>query len=240
MSIKRVKEEAKRLKGEGFKLIFTTEDEAEYYFASPDNERLLLLSADLIAAEAFATLASDNPDNNFLPNIYDHYKKNGLYYTLTERLLCLNELEGGPEGQWGRIARNFTNFLAGHDPARGTENNHDHVYEGFRKYEDLNEVGQEIATLLQQSYEDAPDASETLVYDRSRQHIFLREREEGAQYDFVFMQPFVALSRHIYGFSERFNEPASGESILHALPKNDGQQEASANRTRPGKNHPAA
>jgi hypothetical protein len=123
--------------------------------------------------------------------------------------LALAEMEGGPEDVHGRMARNFTNFVEGHDPARGTSHDHSDVYDCFRKEPDLNGAGKAIADKVYETFESG---NEPLHYERSRQNVMFRR--VGKHVEYVFMESFRSMRQHALNLRQQFHreETESGQN----------------------------
>lgn len=212
MTLDALQAKSEELQGRGFKLVYASEDGYFQYFIDDHDDKLFSVSADVAASAAFAHMCVDDPDNTMLPHIYNFYEEDGVHITVMERLCSIMEMEGATEGHYGRVGRNYTNYLAGHDPARGTDNDHTDVFNAFDKSRKLQSIGSAMAKIMRQSYEDAD--AESLMFDRSRQHMMYRLRDSKKKHDFVYMHPLRSVNVHTQSFIDRFNrssDAAPGE-----------------------------
>ncbi len=231
MTLESLQKKSEDLEEQGYTLIYTSEDKFVRYLASEDNEKMLVISADPASSKAFARICLEDQENTMLPEIYDEIDDGDLHITVMERLYSLDEMDGGTEGHYGRMGRNFTNVLSGHDPARGTDDNHQKAFEMLITDDQLQRIGSSIAERIRDSL--TGPASEALMFDRSRQHMMFKKREQGS-FHFIYMEPLRSIGSHSLGFSARFNQSADSneESALNAdKTEHDGAKASGEDKT---------
>lgn len=206
MTLQALQAKTDELQTQGYELVYESEDGYYRYFIDETNNTLFSVSADIAGSAAFARMAIDDPDNRMLPKVHDHYTEGDLHITVMERLQSIIEMTEATDGHYGRMGRNFTNYLAGHDPARGTDNDHQSAYGAFNKVLNLQTVGKAVADLMSEARSN-PDA-EPILFDRSRQNMMFRSVNDGQSYDFVYMHIFRGVNAHNQSFIDRFNKPA--------------------------------
>ena len=200
-----------KMVSDGAKIRYISEDAAFYYLTKPDDDdRMICVSSDPVASEVFAAYCQDHHENTWLPTVYDHYHDEDglLHITEIARYQPLNELNEGIHGNLSFLARNFTNLIAGHDPARDVE---DHSHAGFfdivlKSYPELQEIGK---TLSQTLTAHSDDGANSVIYDRTRLNMMFDEKAADGQGHYIFTNCLRTVGKHVHYIAKRPKHPLS-------------------------------
>lgn len=175
-------EKREELESENYRLAKTSHDKMFYYFVRDNDDRMIIISKDVNAAQAFAELCSGSPDNPHLPTVYSHDEEKGLYITEIERLNFTEELPETKAKLLKRMARTMMNYVVRYDPYHDAVNSHRDVYAYF----DSDESVRDLADSIKEMVCDPPyTLSGSLVFELDAENAMYRD--DGR---IVFVAPF--------------------------------------------------